>query len=346
MPTIADFKAATDTVDVAERLGLEVRRRGANGTVRCPVHEDRSPSCSLRPQGWKCFSCGAGGSAIDLVMAVRSCTFGEAVDWIAEATGIARPERDPRAERRSAALRLLREAARDGLERAYLAKQPLSLGLEAEEAVRLGVGILPDPLPELPDSLLTAGEAAAFAGAISVELHGRGGMAAMAAFDTASGELIVPKALRFPAFVALGAAREAIARHEAAILAPDAGTALRLQAAGNGAAIAAPGPLTPETAAALGEIARRVIIAAAPGTDLLPAIELLAGAGLAVAVAPLPESGPVGASIPAARYIAARAAAMPPESVRPMLSRYLAAIPSRSTRELYAADFRAKGLPA
>jgi hypothetical protein len=44
----------------------------ANGRVSCPVpgHEDRHPSCQVTSRGWRCWSCGAGGSIIDLGAAI------------------------------------------------------------------------------------------------------------------------------------------------------------------------------------------------------------------------------------------------------------------------------------
>lgn len=40
-----------------------------NGMVRCPLHEDRTPSCKVYPdaaRGWHCFGCQRGGTIIDL----------------------------------------------------------------------------------------------------------------------------------------------------------------------------------------------------------------------------------------------------------------------------------------
>ena len=43
-----------------------------NGWVSCPMpdHEDAHPSCQVRGTRWRCWSCGAGGSIIDLAAAV------------------------------------------------------------------------------------------------------------------------------------------------------------------------------------------------------------------------------------------------------------------------------------
>ncbi len=51
--------------------------------IRCPIHNDRTPSMTLYPNGsWHCFGCGAHGhNAIDFCMALGS-TFQEALEEI------------------------------------------------------------------------------------------------------------------------------------------------------------------------------------------------------------------------------------------------------------------------
>jgi hypothetical protein len=57
---------------------------GRDGKVRCPAagHGDAHPSAQLYPgagRGWYCFSCGAGGSAVDMVAAMRGQPTGSAL---------------------------------------------------------------------------------------------------------------------------------------------------------------------------------------------------------------------------------------------------------------------------
>lgn len=40
---------------------------GSNVYVRCPFHDDNTPSCCIYPDGWKCFGCGAYGDALDFL---------------------------------------------------------------------------------------------------------------------------------------------------------------------------------------------------------------------------------------------------------------------------------------
>jgi hypothetical protein len=57
---------------------------GREGRVRCPAadHVDEHPSAQLYPgadRGWYCFSCGAGGTAVDMVAAMRGHPTGSAL---------------------------------------------------------------------------------------------------------------------------------------------------------------------------------------------------------------------------------------------------------------------------
>ena len=62
---------AIPIVGVAERLG-KVKRAGSVYKTLCPWHDDKHPSLTLYERTGEnrcyCFSCGKGGSVIDLVM--------------------------------------------------------------------------------------------------------------------------------------------------------------------------------------------------------------------------------------------------------------------------------------
>ena len=57
-------KAAVPVRAAAERYGLEVN---LGGMVRCPFHEDHTPSMKLYEDHFYCFGCGKHGDVIDLV---------------------------------------------------------------------------------------------------------------------------------------------------------------------------------------------------------------------------------------------------------------------------------------
>ena len=79
-----DYIRATPIEDVAKRLGIEVGRHKA----LCPFHQDRHPSLhfDIKRNRYKCFSCGASGDVIDLVMRYMNVSFKEAVAWMAPPT--------------------------------------------------------------------------------------------------------------------------------------------------------------------------------------------------------------------------------------------------------------------
>jgi hypothetical protein len=79
---VPEIKAAlTDVRRVCDALGLTrdggrtVLRQSAGLVVRCPVHEDRTPSCSVQLREgvllWRCHGCGASGDVLTLIGAVR-----------------------------------------------------------------------------------------------------------------------------------------------------------------------------------------------------------------------------------------------------------------------------------
>lgn len=65
-----ELESVSPDVYVRALVGLEP---DAHGKVRCPLHEDRTPSLHVYPtpeQGWYCFGCRRGGTVYDLAAAV------------------------------------------------------------------------------------------------------------------------------------------------------------------------------------------------------------------------------------------------------------------------------------
>lgn len=73
-------------VDMARMLGCgDPVKRGRELVVRCPLHADDDPSCTVDPDKgvWYCFPCAEGGDAIDLFMRARRLDFAGAVKELA-----------------------------------------------------------------------------------------------------------------------------------------------------------------------------------------------------------------------------------------------------------------------
>jgi len=72
---------AVPILEVAAVLGIEVNH---HGKARCLVHRDSDPSMSLNSPGnrFKCFSCQAGGSPVDLVKQAEGLDDLGAAEWI------------------------------------------------------------------------------------------------------------------------------------------------------------------------------------------------------------------------------------------------------------------------
>lgn len=93
----ADVKAGLRAERVLIALGLladrrTFRRQHAGFLIRCPVHDDRTPSCSVQDRDgvvlWNCHACGESGDALDLIAAVRGGTFADALAEGAQLAGV------------------------------------------------------------------------------------------------------------------------------------------------------------------------------------------------------------------------------------------------------------------
>jgi archaellum biogenesis ATPase FlaH len=66
---------------ISRHCGKPVDPRGGKYMVSCPLHEDKTPSmsCDDAKGLWKCFSCGMGGTVIDLHMRIHGMTVKDAM---------------------------------------------------------------------------------------------------------------------------------------------------------------------------------------------------------------------------------------------------------------------------
>ena len=60
----AEIRARVPAIDAARRYGISIN---AQEKALCPFHNDKHPSMSFKNGRWRCFTCNAGGSSVDLV---------------------------------------------------------------------------------------------------------------------------------------------------------------------------------------------------------------------------------------------------------------------------------------
>ncbi len=90
---IDDLKNRADLVRIIEPYA-PLKKKGANWMACCPFHQEKTPSFSVNPAKgfYKCFGCGKGGNAYTFLMEMEGLNFPEAIQRVAEMTGVPLPE--------------------------------------------------------------------------------------------------------------------------------------------------------------------------------------------------------------------------------------------------------------
>ncbi len=90
---IDELKNRADLVRIIEPYA-PLKKKGANWMGCCPFHEEKTPSFSVNPSKgfYKCFGCGKGGDAFNFLKEIEGLSFYEAIQRIAEISGIPLPE--------------------------------------------------------------------------------------------------------------------------------------------------------------------------------------------------------------------------------------------------------------
>lgn len=88
----SDIEEVRSRTNIAEIVGEHVALKNAGiGSMKglCPFHDEKTPSFHVRPQAgfFKCFGCGEGGDVYTFLEKIDHCTFGEAVERLAERIG-------------------------------------------------------------------------------------------------------------------------------------------------------------------------------------------------------------------------------------------------------------------
>src|SRR5574344_157284 len=90
---ISQIKERLDIVDVVSQK-VVLKKSGANYWGLCPFHNDKKPSMSVSPSKgiYKCFSCGAGGDALNFIVKTENRDFKEIISELADKFGIEMPK--------------------------------------------------------------------------------------------------------------------------------------------------------------------------------------------------------------------------------------------------------------
>ncbi len=156
---IQDLLSRIDIVEVVGRH-VELKKAGINHKGLCPFHGEKSPSFIVSPtrQTYHCFGCGVHGNAIGFQMEHSGLSFVEAVEDLAQQTGMQVPQDERSAEERErakaqkarqATLNEVLERASDHY-RSQLRKNTRAIdylkkrGLTGEIAKQFGLGYSPE----------------------------------------------------------------------------------------------------------------------------------------------------------------------------------------------------------
>ena len=87
--TIRQIKASISTAKLAEEAGISLVSEGGHYKIRCPFHEEETPSCVVYDddRGFYCYGCEAGGDVIKFIMLLDQCDFQEACLELAKQLG-------------------------------------------------------------------------------------------------------------------------------------------------------------------------------------------------------------------------------------------------------------------
>ncbi len=101
---IQDLLSRVDIVEVVGRH-VELKKAGINHKGLCPFHGEKSPSFIVSPtrQTYHCFGCGVHGNAVGFLMEHSGLGFVEAVQDLAQQTGMQVPEDERSSEERERA---------------------------------------------------------------------------------------------------------------------------------------------------------------------------------------------------------------------------------------------------
>ena len=91
---ISLIKDRLDIVDVVSQF-VALKKSGANYWGLCPFHNDKKPSMSVSPSKgiYKCFSCGAGGDALNFLVKIQNREYKDVIFELADKYGFELPKK-------------------------------------------------------------------------------------------------------------------------------------------------------------------------------------------------------------------------------------------------------------
>ena len=116
---IEEVRSRNDIVDVIGQY-VHLTKKGSTYFGLCPFHNEKTGSFSVSPnkQMYYCFGCGAGGNVFTFLMQYENFTFSEAMEALADRSGVTLPKQEYSAAQRREAdknqriLEINKEAAR------------------------------------------------------------------------------------------------------------------------------------------------------------------------------------------------------------------------------------------
>lgn len=96
---IDSIKSKLNIVDLIGEY-VQLQKAGNNWKACCPFHNEKTPSFSISEdkQVWHCFGCGKGGDVFGFIMEIEGLTFREALENLAQRTGVELPKYDSRSQ--------------------------------------------------------------------------------------------------------------------------------------------------------------------------------------------------------------------------------------------------------
>jgi DNA primase len=89
---VNDLRSESNIVEVVSDY-VQLKRQGRNYLGLCPFHNENTPSFTVSPdkQIFRCFGCGKGGNVITFMMEIEGVSFVEAINLLANKSGIELP---------------------------------------------------------------------------------------------------------------------------------------------------------------------------------------------------------------------------------------------------------------